>query len=329
MAQNGLDELAREPTEAEWQRAARARSYSAVLVRDDYEVADGVLRAVEGSSFEARRYMLAGATGLLKETYHLDAHDEASLVTFARRWGTLGYQNIITAADARQLGPLWDPLAWIWAHVSGIRTVLDLYGRLRRGDEDALEDYLEGLRRGPGPQQDKAKIEVGRLMRERRWAEAAELIPVLSRRPEPPDAYLSVHVICGERQHVAGFGLPTFWHKDIAPAETAWRIIVEVLNPNLAGSRTALWHDSDGDPWASPTAVLVFDSTLSAVYWHLKQLVTASRVAECVECGFPFVQVDGRQRFCPPTDVERQQGKRDSRCAMRWRKRQQRQGGQR
>ena len=91
-----------------------------------------------------------------------------------------------------------------------------------------------------------------------------------------------------------------------------------VMNPNVRGVYPQMNYRAECTADGSPV-VQGWDSLLSVIYRHLFDVVVGGNVQECRECGTPFVQTDGRQRFCPPPPSSR-----ESQCAMRFHKREQR-----
>jgi len=323
--ENWPDDLPLKPTDAERERARGYRSPQIVRVEGRYEVRDGALRkdGFEGDS--PRWYFLAAASGLLKETAQLNAESEKSLTAFAARWGLLGYQQIVMASERGRALPMVDPLIWVWAHVRGIQTVIGLYKRLNRRDEFAVAEYMAAL--PPIPTKDdvlQAWLALPHLMDHHKWSEAWALRKLLVGEPgmSPRFSTESIEVVYGQRQHVTFSG----HFEQESPMLRAWDIILAIVNANAGGTYRQLWRSSATDDFRAPDSALVFDSTLSAAYWQLQNLITAPRVKECEECHFLFEQGHGLQRFCPPTDVERKLGKLESRCALRARQRRHRGG---
>jgi hypothetical protein len=308
--ENGPDELPPKPTEAEWKHAKRHLALGAVMVADRYEVRDGALRMADGANEEARWYFPAAATGLLKETARLNVGDAKAVKMFAQRWGLLGYAQIVMASNPRVGLAYEDPLVWIAAHVAGLNTVIELNRALRRGD-DAVEDELLAYSGRPTVAAIGAQLQLSRLMEERKWADAGMLLPSFVERRRDTR---QLSVMYGRRYFVSAV---TLLRSGGSASDLARTIILHIVNENISGVRRELRQYESG----GFERVLTFDSTLSAVYWHLQELLISETVQECAECGFPFKQTHGHQRFCPPTDVERQQGKLDSRCATRARQR--------
>jgi hypothetical protein len=102
------------------------------------------------------------------------------------------------------------------------------------------------------------------------------------------------------------------------PLWAAWRIMCGIVGRNAHGVHTDLnpWFGQAPD---EPEVVQTHDCLLSVIYWHIRETLVRGNVEVCRECGTPFVQRDGRQRFCPPPSWTGA-----SQCAMRFRKREQR-----
>src|SRR5207253_2488073 len=131
--------LPREPTEAEWAEAERRRSTFLLVVEGEYEVRDGLLRVTQcGRDEVVREYFPMATRGVLGEFSRLPIGDEDSLCEFANRWGLLGFDGMSRA----RLGG--DPVAWVWAHLAGIQTVIRLHRIWRQRDVTGALQVLHG-----------------------------------------------------------------------------------------------------------------------------------------------------------------------------------------
>ena len=134
--------------------------------------------------------------------------------------------------------------------------------------------------------------------------------------PPPPDRDLEngAFVISGEsRRIVLKLHAP-----NVKPWRVGWMILSGIINPNLRGVHAEIveWIDTYED---AGRVVQAFDGLISVIYRHLFEIVVGGNVEDCRECGTPFKQTDGRQRFCPPPTWTS-----ESPCAMRFHKREQR-----
>ena len=223
--------------------------------------------------------------------------DEDAALDFVRTWGQLGHFALVEP-EKRQDG---DPLPFVWGHAYTIRNVLTLFKALQSEKPDTLDQALNSI---------------------------------LSPRPitqDAPDTYPSWLWMRRSRVSV------TFPFNQ-TPEELALKIISDSISKNLEGTSPAIEIEPDvaGQAPASPLSRLHFtfrwNALVEAAYWHLGTVVTAGRrIARCKECGGFFEKTDRRQEFCPPSEeekIEARHGVRSraqSKCALRYRVRQQRQ----
>ncbi len=308
-----------EPADSERAEAQRRRSLSMHEVEEDYEVVDGGLRPTETRSGEGRRYYFPmAAPAILGDFVRMRIGDEASLLTFARRWGLLGYHNLTwldtSWLDSQAQG---EPVAWIWAHLSGIQTALRLWGFWRHDDDAALTDFL---RRRPASEEATHDLPtVDRLLKQRDFG-AAQLVierhcatPSADARGDPD----SLIVVSADGPRVTPYSFDVRSPSG-PPWSQAWNIVRRVINPNLSGVHPEINLWASRSP-AAPLVVQGWDTIMSVIYRHLFEVIASGEVEECRECSTPFVRTDGRQRFCPPPPWSR-----EGQCAMRFHKREQR-----
>jgi hypothetical protein len=93
------------------------------------------------------------------------------------------------------------------------------------------------------------------------------------------------------------------------------------INPNLRGVHSQISSHVERFP-DQPIVVQGWDALISVVYRHIFETMASGEVEDCSECHTPFIRTDGRQRFCPPVPPAR-----ESHCAMRFHKREQRKRG--
>ncbi len=313
-----------EPTSAEWNRAERRRALSAHWVAADYEIVDGVVRAVEeppAGTGEERTYFPMANPSMLGDFARLRVGDSASLLTFTRRWGLLGYDALSRRGTASlALTSEGDPVAWVWAHLSGMQTALRLWKFWREGDAAGAERLLR--KREVSQQQWRALARVNTLLKDGKFVEAQALLERHLAKPHDSDeSDRAVVVVSADGAKVAhtlynvstGEGQPWFG---------VWNIIRSIINPNLRGVHPEISTFAGRSPDV-PVVAQGWDAIMSVIYRHLFEVIASDQergeVEECRECTTPFIRTDGRQRFCPPPP-----GSRESLCAMRFHKREQR-----
>jgi len=299
--------------EDHWAEAEHRRSTSVVVVYGDYEIEAGVLKpTVAGWDSEKREYFPIATPGVVGEVARLKPGDEKAALAFARRWGLLGYSDMIIKVSGGRVThtPWGDPLLWIWAHANGIRAALGLHRLLRKDDMAGIEDYLWRCRRSKDAS--RAHLQVDRLLQQGKITGLQPFIGPLFDVPPPTAHHADPALICGSRHLIGG----TRWHVRATDdlRSVAFRMIQSIINPNLAGVYRQLSIPSLGDPRIE--IMYGWDSLLSVVYWHLAEMVAGGRVQECQECGMPFLQKHGRQRFCAPAPFYT-----ESKCALKFRQR--------
>ena len=135
------DQLPPEPTEAEWAEAQRRKSPFALEVEGEYEVRDGLLQVTErGRDRTVRQYFPMACRGVVGEFSLLPIGDESALCSFASRWGLLGFDRLARAI--LRVRSMYDPRAWVWAHLAGIQTVIRLHRLWRKQDSDGASQFL-------------------------------------------------------------------------------------------------------------------------------------------------------------------------------------------
>jgi len=308
------DELPNWPTDSERNEAERRRSPWLLVVEGEYEVRAGLLQVTErGRDRTTREYFPMATPGVLGEFSRLPIGDEAALCTFASRWGLLGFDGPDTR---RSLDVQGDPVAWVWAHLAGVQTVIRLHRLWRRRDSDGVLQAVKGQRISRANR--AAFSNINGLLDRRQFVEAQDsltqgLAPAAA---DDKTNWPGLSVIYGDRRRIT-FILYPQPRPGEEPLAIAWRIMSDVVNPNVRGVFPQMGRFVES---ASEAARVVqgWDSLLSVIYRHLFEIVVGGNVEECRECGTPFVQTDGRQRFCPPSLT------RESPCAMRFHKREQR-----
>jgi hypothetical protein len=93
--------------------------------------------------------------------------------------------------------------------------------------------------------------------------------------------------------------------------ETARRVIADILNAHLEQIHHRMYEDFYLRPYCP--------ALITALYWHLADILTRGLLLRCSECGELFFQTDARQRYCPPE--EESAGRAQSPCALRARQR--------
>jgi hypothetical protein len=309
-------ELPSEPTEAEWEEAERRRSRQVVEVHGGYEIKDGLLGpTAEGFRNFKRQYFPIATPAVLSEFSRLTIGDEVGLVGFASRWGVLGY-GALPGLRSRDLQWTRDePVAWIWAHLAGIQLALRLHQLWRREDTNSISQLL--AEKGRPPMEWLGGADPHALIGKGKFAEAQAVI-VRSVAPpthdDEPDS--GAYVVSAQGLNVSLHRY--YWYDGESPRRTTWAILRGIVNPNLRGVHAEISR------WAGeiPQGELVtqaFEGLVSVIYRHLFEIIVGGNVEDCRECGTPFKQTDGRQRFCPPPSWAR-----ESQCAMRYHKREQR-----
>jgi hypothetical protein len=227
--------------------------------------------------------------------------DKDAALAFVRNWGHLGHFAVVDPKKRRD----GDPLSFIWGHAYTVRNVLTLFKALQSEKPDVLDQALDKI---------------------------VSLRPLTN---NSPNTYPSWLWMARSREGIS------FELLDQTPEEFALKIISNSIAKNLEGTSPAIEIEPDapGQPPASPLSRLRFsfrwNALVEVAYWHLAGVVTAGRrIARCKECGGFFEQTDRRQEFCPPSEeeiIQARQGARSraqSRCALRYRVRQQRQKAQ-
>jgi hypothetical protein len=287
-----------------------------------YEIRAGRLYEVDPV---VRRIAPAGSPQIVTDLSRLYEGDEAAVLGFARTWGLLGWwplqrqalhgqpRQLLATMERARLSPedprIGEPLAWIWAHASGVRLCLTLLGYIRQGDGAGLGNYLQSLA-VPLPSADGNGLTVAFFDEP-----AGEPIAETGSWPR---------IICGTRHEISSRQFMTGHPED--PLGWGLHIVTQLVNANLTGgiSEQLLVEPVQGRHRARRERV--FASLADVAYWHLAELCLAlDQLVPCAECGTVFVREDRRQRFCPPprwqTPEGELRGPGESLCAKRARMR--------
>lgn len=262
------------------------------LVAEDYTIVNGAVRPV--GLRVARSYWPILVPELPSAVAELADADDDDVLRFARHYGLLGlsflrpnheHRRIVdemagAAQEELRLRLEEEPLEWIRAHGNGVRiAMMGLYAASNEDEDTALAFVSERLD--------------GKVIRWGLVAEGYEVVE-LSTPVDYLDGWVALHQLA--------------------------LVAADIVNRNLAGVRrrlTVTYHRPPGGP-QRPRLHSTFTALglISIVYWMVADEAGGGRWRRCAECGAPFVALDLRQRFCPPTH-----GGRESRCAMRHRQR--------
>jgi hypothetical protein len=301
----------------QWDAAQRRRSLYAHWVEADYEIVDGVLRVVEDSGEEGGGYLPMTTPAIVGDFVRLRIGDEAGLCAFARRWGLLGYERLtrLKSPSGFPVPLRRDPVAWVWGHLGGLQTALRIWKFWREQDIDGYRRYLDRRR---FPRAARRAGPINRLHRVGRFAEAQRVVQEYFADVSGREASVGeLLIVAGDNAQIEGLVLRGD-DEEVRSWEGAWVFIRHIINPNLSGVHAEISPFFDSRP-EEPFVATGWDSLMSVIYRHLFEIMASGQVEECRECGTPFVRTDGRQRFCPPTPPAR-----ESQCAMRFHKREQR-----
>jgi hypothetical protein len=281
-------------TASDWTPARWTR----YLIHDDRVFADGVRVQVDGHTIDIDVNVLPDHVAQLSRATTW-ADFESALVTFSQTYGLLASVARVLPAQGRRKRSVRDSVSttWSYQHSRAIRTILELHQALTSRDTDGRlqQQHLDGV---------LDSLPVPRAGTVRAWRDALpEGAPDISQdltTPAPREANRP------RRVRVT---------REVGETSVtcARRLIAGLLTPNLAGVQR-IYDATDGRPR------FAFEQLIDVVYWTLADhLHTDRAMRACDECGTTFFVTDGRQRFCPPDP-----GKRESRCAFRFHKREQR-----
>lgn len=254
---------------------------------------------------QARGWLLGDGLGLEGEPYRLadypnlpnvvaKLHDNRSTRRFIRRFGLLGYSELILAGETPEFGdPPYDggadPLFWMFAQARAVRLATEMIEALQHDDAT----ILAALEHHCGP-----VIEV-------------ETLQMPSRRP----GVASVRQFrAAVGTHTEDFTIPNPW----LPRNQAEEVVTELVNRNTAHLRLQWSFGEDGHLRAS----LVPRALIEAV-WVLVGEWGGGKVRLCERdrCKAPFLVLDDRQLYCPGEDTYLREGARAhiarSLCAVR------------
>ena len=329
------------PTSSERAEAFDRNSPYLQNVYASYSLEDGLvvptLRQVR------RSYFPISTPSVLREFSRLELGNVDQLLRFVHRWGLLGFGGLQEHGRDFRAANGGDPPIWIWAHASGLRVVLALLRQVHANppSDVVLRDYLEGLTLPEGSSLTIASVNA-ELRRRRGYARrgfhsdfgevtaaAARLITQLEKGSHSNLPAHGPQFLYGSRDGLSATEWGAF---DYPTMILAWHVIREVLNDNKGGlfdvlERPPIREAKDEytlEELMAPGAriLLGWDSLLSVIYRHARELAIGGRISSCAYCRSPFVQTDKRQRFCPPDE-----GSRESRCAWNFRKQRGKQRG--
>lgn len=238
-------------------------------VASDYVVADGVL-IPKGS--RARAYVPIDFPQIVTELAKVNENDVRTIISFARKWGSLGYLRLVDSDTSlpdekrqRLLALGGDPLIWVGAHARSVHICLTILRYLSNGqqEDEQLGNYLQSL---AGPSEILETDDLGILA-------------------------LSYGV--GYQIRTMSYGFP----KAVGMPD-ARTIIKSIINQNMNGLVIQLGQGHLRSPLGISYAYVAL---INVVYWHLLQMAIGKvGVGQCEDCGAYFPSTDKRQRFCPP-----------------------------
>ena len=285
--------------EQQFSEARRRQMPGLRLVYGQYVVREGILRPADPHS--ERRYFPAAAAAAVRDLAAVAPGSEAHAIKFAQRWGILGnFSNTMSG----------EPVAWLWAHASGIRMVLQLATLIHDNADEAIAGCLTA-----STEMHFSAVEELQRCLTGNDAKGAELAAQA--------AFAASRTLSDEPDELPGvvYGLPTerVGYSSFPPQperlkDAAKHAIETILNRNqAAGVHREIRYEDD-----TPTARFASPSLVGYIYHHLAEIISGPS-SECRYCGTPFRPTHGRQRFCPPEPWVREGG--ESRCALAYRAR--------
>lgn len=239
-------------------------------------------------------YFPAMRPNLPFELAAIEDGDEESILEFVGRWGLL--YGVHGAREPLLLRP-GDDLEFIWGHAKTMRMLLELYEALQDDSPQTVRSALAKWTRS-GFVFDKNDVKGDGWSVLASWG----------------NNYPKVRVFQPSR-----FSMTSDRGK-------ALDTIAQVVTENIRGVRRVMLHAGDLSDWHGGTS---FEALYQMAYWHIADsLEKQSRVARCQWCGRMFQKIDGRQKFCPPPEANRQQyrdgnlERAQSLCGLKYRQRQ-------
>lgn len=235
-------------------------------VFSDYKVKDRRIQPKPKKQKEAPTfYVPAARTELPGEIAKLERNDIASVLKFARRYGSLGFSHLSPKEDK----PYGDPLQWVWLHADTLRLALTLKELIDHQKTDELKRLLFELSQG----EDRSK-----------------------EYPTPAVTYARL-----DKQQTIVF-CPTSGASPDAVVQTlAANMLCTIVNNNIANLRPELtWRKING----TFQQHFLFTGLIEVAYWHVANALQGGMIKRCQRsgCGGLFIQTDQRQRFCPTGD---------------------------
>lgn len=250
-------------TDEEHERSRQQGFVGYWSIAEGYEIRDGFLRPLGDRK---REYMPAAPEheGVLTDFARLEAGSEGAVIRFAEKWGLLGYNELMVSCGNAGGTVDGDPLPWVEAHASGVKTCMRLIEYLNQGSREGLERFLSSL-----PTDSRGDAEKVTLLVFHGYGPWTGTVP---------------HTV----------------FKDSSPEHIARVLILTIVNDNLQtihprlmlaepGGKLALYHD--------------FAALLDVIYWRLARIaVSSERLSRCAYCGQYFLRTHGRQQYCPPPE---------------------------
>jgi hypothetical protein len=234
--------------------------------------------------------------------------DAKSAVRFAKRFGLLGYSNLVLGdhhhADegshpqARELEAAGhgDLFTWTLAQARTVRLAIDLIETLQNGPDGDVASALS---------RNKSAMTTTTVIEHPSGIEYELMVP---------------EYIVALRERV----IQRCWPDAFAPRLQAAEMIADLVNGNSSSVRWMVQATPDGELVETMHA----DALVEVVWWHVGQWATRGKVRSCAlsTCAMPFLVTDQRQQFCPSDYVNVDKSGRvrpgRSRCAALYQKRQ-------
>lgn len=311
---------------------------------------------------EIRRYYPMARPSLPFELAKIEDGNVEQAIQFANEWGLLGIrywteENPRQPHPSKEMEPLWV----IWGHAYTMRYLLTLWRLLQKGRSDLIEETLMTLNRyewgnSIDPLDDDPEVPqwfkdwrhsqergakwpgLGDKVNQTDLSESMKNTPGLMgavvgavaeyfREPEP-GSYSLWENRAQSRNRWPGISRIYY---EFTPTEgeqesNALEVMLTTISDHLRNVSTFFTIDGPLTNWTQLSAVRFgykFEALFEVAYWHLGNLLAQGKsLAKCRECGAFFNQSDGRQQFCPPSELDVQhaiitRGRAQSKCGMR------------
>ncbi len=232
--------------------------------------------------------------------------DEKTAIRFAKRWGLLGYNRL------HDLHDMPEPLDWVLRQARSVRFVLNLLEKYNNSNYDLIRFLKNESVTRDGVRFKHTHYYISGIYD---LAFGVDCVPkgFFSPAESSPDERKSL--LKGKIVH-GSVKLPY----EALITEFVNNIIVWCINGNTANVSRDFYVEN-----GKLLNGITYKALIEVIWYQVGDIALKAQeggeMRVCDYCKMPFLAEDGRQRFCPPLEIEGQNSRIQSACGLRYRQR--------